>query len=88
MFPKPPSTYEDYDMARSTTAQRETIHRLMKKCEYALDRVSLPHRALAERARLPFPDRDSQVDDWINSLDTAEASALISKLQREADHDA
>lgn len=87
MFPKPPSTYEDYDMARSTTAQRERIRSLMKKCEYALDRVSLPHRALAQRARLPYPERDIQVDTWIDSLDTAEASALISKLSREADHD-
>lgn len=82
-----PSTYEDYDMSRSTTPQRQRIRALLYKCEYGMDRISLPHRSLAQRARLPYPEKDTPVDEWIDSLDTAEASALISKLAREAEHD-
>lgn len=72
---------------RATTAQRERIYNLLNRCEYGMDRVSVPHRALAQRAQIAIPERGMLVDSWIDSLDKNGASALIAKLSREADHD-
>ena len=83
MSPKPTALRATNADTPCTPAQRDYVCRLLRKSEYDMLNMSLPHRALATRARLPVPEAGTRVGFWLNGLTKAQAGDLINALLRE-----
>lgn len=72
-------------MSAATPHQRQYIRCLLRDADLPTDRVTLMHKRLFERAKLPVPTPGTDVDSHLCAMNRAEAGRLIDALREDGE---